>query len=52
MENKFVVMEVEWISGAITTHIFTNLKVAVEALYSIRNSKVVRNIKIITAEGD
>lgn len=50
MENKAVVMEVEWRSGDITTHVFSKFKVAVEVLYGIRNSKVVRNIKIMPVE--
>ena len=50
MENKCVIMEVEWISGNITTHVFSKFKVAVEVLYGIRNSKVVRTIKIMSVE--
>ena len=52
MGNKPVVVEMELASGSITKCAFSTFKVAIEVLYSIRDSEVVRNIKIMSVEGD
>lgn len=50
MGNKPVVVEMELASGSITKCAFSSFKVAMEVLYSIRDSKFVRNIKIMLQE--
>ena len=52
MGNKPVVVEMELASGSITKCDFYTFKVAMEVLYSIRDSEVVRNIKIMSVDED